>query len=307
MSQTIRIRFFTGLLALLLLLGWAPLVLAQEGKASLSVTPARFDDIRMKPGDAVSDVVKVTNLTDKDAVVTASVEDFQAVGEEGQQTFVNPDQNTTQYSMANWVKFAEKSATLKPGEKKSFSFTIDAPKDATPGGHYAALFFSTEPGTTTGGTSAVSLAGRIGALLLVTIEGDFREAGTIEEFSTKKTTYYPPVDFVTRFKNTGTVHVKPQGTIVIKSWTGKQVAQLAVNELGGNVLPGSIRRFESTWNGRIGFGKYTADLNMTYGKAGTVTATLSFWLFPWKEALVILIIVVGLILVFSRFRFAKKE
>lgn len=306
MSQTFRIKFLTGLMALFLLLGLMPLVQAQEGKQSLSLTPPSLE-VTIKPGDSTTDVIKLTNLSDKDAVVTASVEDFQALGEEGQQTFLKPEENATQFSMADWVKFTEKSATLKPGEKKSFEFTIQTPKDATPGGHYAAIFFSTQPGTITGDTSAVSLTGRVGALLLVTVEGEYREAGAIEEFSLKTPTYYPPVDFVTRFKNTGTIHLKPQGTIVIKSWTGKQVAQIAVNELGNNVLPASIRKFESTWNGKIGFGKYTADLNLTFGKAGTATASLAFWLFPWKEALVILIIVIGLVLVFSRFRFAKKE
>lgn len=128
----------------------------------------------------------------------------------------------------------------------------------------------------------------------------------IEEFYTaqngKKGTLFEatPVSFVLRMKNTGNIHEQPVGQAKITDMFGKHVGNVNINNERRNVLPGSIRRFESSLDQavigtRVLFGKYTADLTVTYGSPEqTVKSTVTFWIIPWKLILVGAAVLIGL-------------
>ncbi len=72
------------------------------------------------------------------------------------------------------------------------------------------------------------------------------------------------------FKNLGNIHLKPKGDIVIRNWSGNQTNALPFNEGGGNVLPGSKRRFENSWQLSLrNIGLYTVTASATYGSDAT--------------------------------------
>jgi hypothetical protein len=125
----------------------------------------------------------------------------------------------------------------------------------------------------------------------------------LSEFTTqrgKKTTNffeYGPIDFLVRVKNEGSVHEKVKGSIEVKSWTGKKVASVAVNENGGNVLPDSVRRFTQSLPQKQLFGHYSAALTMNYSNGKTLKSTIGFWVIPWKLLLLALVGLIALVLV----------
>ena len=145
-------------------------------------------------------------------------------------------------------------------------------------------------GPTPSGT-AVAVAQKLGAIILVKL-GKATESGQIVSFGPSKTfSEYPPITFTTRFKNTGNVHVKPRGSIIITNMFGKTVANVSVNENANNVLPNSERLFTSTWKDSFGFGRYTASEKLIYGDSGQVEmATTSFWVIPWKTSLIVVVV-----------------
>ena len=53
---------------------------------------------------------------------------------------------------------------------------------------------------------------------------------------------------------------------------------LPVNQgVGGNVLPGSLRTYQSTWEKQVAVGKYRADLNLEYAEAAPpITQSFEF-------------------------------
>jgi len=106
---------------------------------------------------------------------------------------------------------------------------------------------------------------------------------------------------VARLQNNGDVHEDPQGSISVTGTFGEKVASVAVNTIGGNILPASIRRFESTMANKQLFGYYTARLDLTYAGSKTVKAVATFWVIPWKLLLLILVglLVVGYLLKIS--------
>ena len=73
--------------------------------------------------------------------------------------------------------------------------------------------------------------------------------GNILEFSTKNYVYeYLPVDFTVRVGNTGNIHIKPHGSIFITSGDNKNPAILDVNSGLANVIPGTARIFNASWD-----------------------------------------------------------
>jgi len=250
-------------------------------------------------GTTITGTIKVTNSNAASALaINVTTEDFVAKGEEGQQTFVDPETNTGKFSLAKWIE-VEQSFTVAANESKQVPYSITVPSGAEPGGHYGVIFFSPSvvSGTAAGGVTAIP---KVGALMLVTVPGDITYSGRIIEFATKKLFIDSnnKVGLLTRFENTGSAHVKPTGNIEIKNILGKSVGTLAVNEKLGNVLPNSIRKFDNEWVKNHGFGLYNADVALTYADGKTATAKLSFWIIPWKEtagAIVLLIVIIWII------------
>jgi hypothetical protein len=115
-------------------------------------------------------------------------------------------------------------------------------------------------------------------------------------------------------KNLGSVHIHPQGFIIIKNILGKVVARIPANPANSAVLPNSIRRMETDWEKtpdqsggfftqlgdewkNFALGRYTATVDATYGStnAALTGPATSFWVFPWRLSLLSVILVIALI------------
>lgn len=302
--------WFIKLSVLLLVLSiffFAPTVKvkAVDNVAGLIVSPPIIEKDAVG-GASFSGIIRITNPNaTTDLKVGISLGDFKASGEEGQQTFLDPATNTGSFSLAKWIK-VEDSTTLKANETKEIRYSVDVPKDAEPGGHYGVIFFSPSflnPTVLQG--SGVAAVPKVGALLLVNVPGAIKYDGSIIEFKSNKKIYWNIkniVDFLTRFQNLGTTHVKPQGDIVIKNTFGKEVARLKVNEKMGNILPDSIRKFENSWEKKYGFGIYKTQVTLAYGDGQSATASLSFWIIPWILIVIILVVLILLIWLIKHLR-----
>jgi hypothetical protein len=166
------------------------------------------------------------------------------------------------------------------------------PANADPGTHWGALLISTAPAA--GGGTGAAIQVRSGLIILVRVLGDAKEQLTLDSISAPQFLESPPLQIEVRFRNEGTVHEAPQGSIEVKNMFGTLVATgtLPVR----NVLPGTVRRMTASVGDGIWFGRYTATLNVTYG-AGTKIPPVQFtiWAVPWrtqgwKAAFVLLII-----------------
>ena len=266
-------------------------------------------------GDVITQSVKVRNEGTSAATFYLSTEKFIAAGETGSPQFVSGGEDV---DLVSWIKFPYDNISVPGGATVEIPFTIVVPSYASPGGHYAAIFIGNVPPKAVGETSQVSIASRIGTLVLVRIAGEVKESAEVLEFSTSAKTYGSlPVDFAIRVKNSGNVHIKPSGSILVKNMLGSVVGKVDANDKGGNVLPDSIRKFDAQWiknpnavgaqtfwgkyreqKENYAFGKYTADLNLAYGTAGkTLMSSVSFWVIPWNIILVNLLIVVIIVVI----------
>jgi len=271
--------------------------------SALTLSPPTIE-VSAKPGETVQMVSKLFNDTGAAMVLRPTAMTFAAKNETGQPDFVD---DKSGIGLQSWIEIPE-TVTLAPQERRSVVVTIKIPKTADPGGHYAAIFWGTNPPKV---QSGAGIEGVIAMLVLVNIEGDVKEEAKIIEFKTEKTFLtHLPVNFIARIQNSGTVHVHPAGSVMIRNMFGRQSAVLPFNiqPATGNVLPKSIRRFDFDWAKRsmdsaasewskewnnFAFGRYTVELHTTYGPSNKlISATTSFWVFPWMISLVTIIILV---------------
>lgn len=294
MKRAISILSLSGLIALFICSLAFPI---QAQERTLTISPLIVEE-SLDPGQGISGVFKVRNDSPSKVTVSISLKDFLPKGEKGQQIFLSPEENDTTWSLADWICITTPSFNLEPKETREVNYTVQVPENAEPGGHYAAIFAEAKGEKPEEGTVVLARA-KLGCLLLVTARGDIIERGNIEEFSTSKNIYSaPPVDFAVRFKNTGTVHVKPRGDIKIYSWTGRLQTSLPVNEKMGNVLPVSIRKFEPQWTPTFALGKYKATCDLVYGtEAKELSAETSFWLVPWSIIVIAALVIIFIIII----------
>lgn len=263
---------------------------------SISISPLTFE-LTANPGDSIQNKIKVSNPGNLEVLIVMEVEDFSAVGETG--SVVVQEQENETFSLASWVELGEKEFVLAPRETRVVDFTINVPLDGEPGGHYGSILSAASPPEFTGGGSGISQ--KVGALVLLSVAGDVSEVLQVKEFSVPAFYEKPPVDFLLRFENLGTVHIRPRGFVSITNMFGKKEADIAFPQK--NVLPNSIRKLDVSWEPELAIGKYTATLVANYGTQNSpLAAVASFWVFPWKIALVILLVLIIVLMIIVRSR-----
>jgi len=307
---------------ILIIIFLAGLLFTQDALA-VTISPP-IKEFVADPGTEFGDIIKLINDGEIEQTFYATIEGFRAKGEKGEPEFFL---TTDETQLASWVTLEQTSVTLKPREKKEIKYTVRVPEKASTGGQYAVIFWSSQPPAVTGITG-VGVAMKIGSLLLVTVSGEIKEEIQLIDFSTPSKFYNRlPVKFAIGFENTGNVHIKPSGNIKIEpKILGIGKGEVTVNEGGGNVLPKSIRRFESTWIKKtvpqgtaknifsgffeelqnewnnFAFGCFKANLFLLFGQAQpqTMEKNLNFWVIPWRVILIGLILTALIILILIR-------
>jgi hypothetical protein len=294
--------------------------LTHDAKAML-VSPVVIEH-EMSPGESVSGKMRVTNTADQPQTYYTIIQKFVAVGERGKQEFLEEDDVM---GLPSWFDIKDSRYNIATKETAEIEYTITAPPNAEPGGHYVAVFFTTTPPEDIGETSGAGITSKTGILVLVTIAGDIIEKAEIETFDTSKKVFgHLPAYMSLRIRNSGNIHIRPSGTIEIRNMWGGIVAKIPANPNNSAVLPNSIRRLDTWWakSNKIakdaGFfkglynewnnfavGRYTAVVNVKTSNTGTAfeAQEASFWVIPWR---MITVLVSLLVILFIIMKFYNK-
>jgi len=307
--MTKKFYYLAGILLLLIIL--FPLRVG-----ALTLSPPLFE-LAVDPGSETGSKIKVINETKDTVTLYVSTANFTSKDEAGNPYFLFDEKE----GLADWIKVETGPIVLLPGERRDVLFTIEVPKDADPGGHYAGIFFSSGPPELTPGQAGqVGLVAKLGTLILLRVSGDVTIKSAIQEFHILNDQRFftrLPVQFWYRLYNSGNLHVRPEGTIEIKNILGFTIAEAPANPSEGAVLPDSMRKFEPAWKTERGdakpskieykdffqnffaqaiseyrnfaFGRYTAALKLTNVPESLLVAKISFWVFPWHFLIVAII------------------
>ncbi|MEP6710431.1 MAG: hypothetical protein ABJA64_01805 [Candidatus Saccharibacteria bacterium] len=273
---------------------------AAEG---LQISPALVE-LNAERGKTYTLKLNVLNPTNSDLSYGSTAHDFTAKDETGSPKVLLDDSLPNGASVKSWLSTLPQF-TLHGHESRQLNVSVVVPASAEPGGHYGVMSFAGKDPQLA--DTGVGVTASTGLLILIRVDGAISEKLSLATFTSeregKQHSFFEssPINFVSRLKNEGNIHVKPVGKIEIRDMFGGTVASLPVNDKAANVLPGSIRRFDSLLNKSWMIGHYTAELTLGYGTTGqAITNQISFWVIPYKPLLAGLLLLVTLVYVLRR-------
>ncbi len=273
----------------------ALIFIAPNFVSAVTVGPAKIE-YRADPGTVIEGSLILINDSGAKQTLYSAFEKFTEAN--GEKKFL-PAEPT---ELANWFNIP-KSVTLEPGGQKNIPFTVEIPKNAPPGGHFAVIWW----GTASPESKQVSIVTRAGILVFLRVSGEVNESAELFKFSAGEGKFFwgkMPENFAVFFRNKGNTYLKPQGEILIKNIFGGKIANFGVNEVSSILLPDTetnlriAKKFEKA---PFAFGFYKADLSLRWGeKPESIQKNVWFFVFPWKHVLGGIIILFVLFLGFKK-------
>jgi len=321
----------------------------------LDLSPPKFE-FTWNPWDVIKWNIKLANLNDFSIKLFVEKADFQAWSNESWiADIINPENVDSSISVSKWL-FVNwgKDLVLEANEKVTVPFIMQISEDAEPWWHYWSIFFSL-----TKEDGQVRMKQKIWTLILVDVKWDVEKSGglthflvtdresfqwsEIEKMNSKYFFSEAPVNFIVRYENTWSVHIKPYWKIhvtnifweqmkkiwieavVNKFWVkvkDKIVDYIPVNNAKWNVLAHWVRSFNEAykwtakwtvtdewdrwWIAFWGVPMWIYKVNMTLN-----TELWDFeentWFVVYSIKNILLYLVIFLILLFWTFRIFRKN
>jgi len=260
------------------------------------------------PGDTVKQEIQVDNRLGKNQEFLVTVEDFQVSADDP--VLISGLQNgiRTEYGAKDWIKNGLSRFIIAQGERQFFDIEIAVPADAQAGEYYARIFVAALPENSTSELdnripANIKIMDRVGVNVVINVRGFAKKEGALSSFEVDRPWYQSldinswrvnyPVSFLVDFKNSGVERLRPYGKIEITNIFGWKVGSVPVEPF--NVPRDSARGMAYDWerNWFLG-GYYTATLGLRWSddKKGSDSATVSFWVAPWKEFLIAGVLVI---------------
>lgn len=276
--------------------------------AAFGVSPPIIE-ATIEPGAQLVGSMMVKNDEDGIQDFAFSIQKFIPSGTDGRQTFLPP---TDKLGLPQWVDVEAPTLQLLPGTKRELKYVIHPPKDAQPGGYYAALFVSARPPGVK--QESVFTGARTGILMLITIPGQVIENASITSLD-GETAFDLPAQFKIAVKNEGTNHITPVGEIRISNVFGTEVARIPFNPDLGRLLPSSTRIYSADWTrdststgsfvsnlaqewSPFLLGPYQASINILEPTSTRVeVAPVGIVILPWRTLLImslVLVLILGI-------------
>jgi len=299
--RVVSLLFFVSCLFVLtfVLIGVPREVAAQDGEITgstgITVRPAIIEDL-IEPGEVITGEIDVTNDSDQSVVLYIRARNIEGLYDSGL-PYLAPAGKETPYEFASWVAEDLVGTQFAPRETKAVRYRIDVPQDASPGGHFGVIFMTREPPEAQ--IQGARLGLQVGTVFNLRVAGDIDEDAFVGQVTTDKAVYRtgnPTVNFSVPVENRGNVLIRPQGAILITTVSGKQVANISVNESAGATFPGQVRNFATTWQPEnFTIGRYQAVASIVYGNEArrTETVTTSFWVLPFNLIFGVLAVIIA--------------
>ena len=300
-SPKIQYKFIQALfIVTLLVISYSSFVISPahaQTATALTIAPARQQH-DLKPGESTNIILKLMNTGTSPVVGSLSVANFIVTSADGKPQFLeNKLALPSKYAAATWFRLPYDRLAVPAQGKVEMQIKITAPKNALPGGHYAAIIF--EPTADTSIAAVPDKAGqssispRIAGLVYIVVPGDYVETANLVQFSAPNFSQSGPIDIATAIKNTSPTHIRPIGTITITNMLGDVTTVLPLEEV--NIFPDASKLYKNTIPTRWLAGRYRADLSAVFGTSGKVlTGTIFFTVFPVILSIYLLIFILAI-------------
>lgn len=257
------------------------------------------------PGSTINDAVELSNVGNETKTVKLYATDATS-NQAG--SFTPKMLEDKQNGIGSWTKLEQDIVTLAPNQSLEVRFTINIPKDISPGQYFGSIINEEDkdlsPCPTIQNVSGscqgnIQIKTRTGNRVYLTVPGEINQDIKMDSF-TWKSAGKKGLHFLFSFTNKGNVAFQPKAVISIYDQWGNKVATLE-NTLGKS-LPGTTITPMIDWNYQNKFGNFYAKAQIYYlqddqgqfdnlhGTVLTESSELSFLIFPWVAFLVLVII-----------------
>lgn len=299
----------------------ALLLLPALAQAEYTVTPAapfeRQFNFEINPGDKTESAVIVKNLgnTSLKANLYSADATHSNMG-----TFAITAANSDQRHIGTWIKFANPTTIIPPKEEVTLPFTIQIPKNATPGNFAGGIAVEATPLNDTQTfiqngdgelekveetKSQVKVTSRFITKIFINIPGEKKTAieWTGFNYFAKNNGYRPSFTF--SFKNTGNTIVTANPVIRLSGFPPLETTELKLPTI--TLQPGAeISKIEERWNSQPSIGIYSAKTTVTFSEFDiAANQNINPWelsraiplinLTPWYIIAIIILIILGTI------------
>lgn len=212
--------------------------------------------------------------------------------------FTNQAENAGVYK---WVQFDQTQHQIKPGETVTVSYTIRVPADAAPGGHYGVLFAETnERGLESTG---VARKKRVGNLLYITVNGEYKTSGAFKEFILPFWQTQPPVVSSARIENSGNADFRAKVSTTAKDLFGRTKYSYTGDPI---VLPATTRLVEMEWENAPNFGIFKVQQSVEFLDQKQQNDGYVLVAPRWAPVLLIILVAIGAAYAVLRHRNANR-
>ena len=208
------------------------------GQLSVEVSPLRVE-LTVGAGAQHTQAVTLANQGSDPVRIRARVQDWFMTQDGTPQFDAALPAADQKYAAAGWVRVAPPEQVVAPGETGTVRFTTSVPPDASDAGYRASVLFEFGPagGDATAQRRQVLFRSRIATLVYLTV-GTPQPAVDLVNLQPRVLEGQPPQIVVT-LQNTGPVHVRTKGRLVIRDASGTVVRELDLPD--APVLPESLR------------------------------------------------------------------
>jgi hypothetical protein len=258
---------------------------AAPAEAKFSVAPTVIDVAR-EPDDVAVGTISVMLNGERGRRFAVDVEDL---GQDPEGAFTFSEPGPSQFSAARWISLSPRSFRGTPDRTQPVELRVRVPRRAEPGDHVASLTVK-RLDAAKGGRTAIVQA--LAVRLTVRVKGALRPAAELRALRAHRTAGGGPV--------TGMVTVLNKGNVRL-DFDGGDVGALAVLAgerpeasipFSGVLYPGHSREYRLSWDDPPPIGRFRVKAVVRTAR-GIVSATDSFWILPWRQA------VAGLLVVFA--------
>ncbi len=134
-------RIFSSLLIAFVFLGAAPVFVAAQGSAGVTLKPATIEE-KIDPGTTKTFSTSIRNESAFEQTYYLGSRDIIGVRDGSVPVYADENVVPTPLDMSSWITLTTNSVTVPAGGEVPVSFSVNVPPDAPPCNHFAGIFVS---------------------------------------------------------------------------------------------------------------------------------------------------------------------
>lgn len=223
------------------------------------------------------EVMNSGNKTQRYRITVASI----AQKEDGGYNFLTPDQPKPDYSCADWITANPQEVTLRPAESATITCSVRVPRGVAGGGRYAGVLCELPPDTPAQDNRAAQMMIVVNAATIVMLDVAGRRPLLKAKLASMEVRPAEKKEggglwFEGSLVNQGDMHVFGKGALVLRTRSGRRLAETQLGGGRGTVLPGATVKFRTLIKDPLPIGRYIAEGRIEYGGRGPAVAQTSF-------------------------------